>query len=119
MNRKLQRKDEAQTMWAALAAARAALTDAVVEIDLLKRRLSTAADKQILLLNEIIRYKDAIHLNSASNLPPVDCTLLIEVSQDQLVQAVRPSHVERRGNEMAYILTDGSTIHGQFRWTYP
>lgn len=59
----------------------------------------------------------AEHLNSETNLPPVNCPLMIAVG-DYLLPAVRPSFVERRGNALVY-LVEGREVSGQFRWTYP
>lgn len=89
------------------------------EVALLQRRLSTATDKQILLLNKLIAVDERVHLNSASALPPVECPLLIEVEPDYLVPAERTGHVAARGVEMEYRTSDGATILGRFRWTYP
>lgn len=88
-------------------------------VALLERRLSTATDKQILLLNKLIAADERVHLNSATALPPVECPLLIEVELGVLVAAERTSHVAARGHEMAYRTSDGATILGRFRWTYP
>ena len=86
---------------------------------MLEGRLSTAADKQILLLNKLITRDDTPHTNSETTLPPVDCPLLIEVATGLLVPALRPAFVEHRGNDLTYRLSDGTEIIGQFRWTYP
>lgn len=59
------------------------------------------------------------HLNSASQLPPVDCPLLIEIQPGELVAASRISFITKRNREMDYLLADGSTITGRYRWTYP
>ena len=59
------------------------------------------------------------HLNAATTLPPVGCPLLIEVEPGKLVHAQRPQFVEHRGNDLTYRLSDGTEIHGQYRWTYP
>jgi hypothetical protein len=86
---------------------------------MLERRLSTAADKQILLLNKLIDRDNAVHLNAATTLPPVECPLLVELAPGRLVHAERTSHVECRGHDLTYLVSDGNVIHGQFRWTYP
>lgn len=98
---------------------RDALKRAVLELELKDRLLSNATDKQILLLNEIIAMNDAIHLNSAGNLPPVACPLLIEIAPGRLVRAERPNAIANRGDDLTYQLTDGNIIHGKLRWTYP
>ena len=59
------------------------------------------------------------HLNHASALPPVACPLVIDVPQRGMLRAERTSFVTQKGNEMEYRLSDGSTIIGRFRWTYP
>ena len=101
----------------ALLATRSALQGALDENELLHRRLSTAADKQILLPNKLIDHDT--HLNAADVLPPVDCPLLIEVAPGRLVKAERTGHVASRGNEMEYRVSDGNVIMGRLRWTYP
>ena len=61
-----------------------------------------------------------VHLNPASQLPPVDCPLLIEVSRtDGLLRATRPTFIAGKGDDLIYILDDGQTLTGRFRWTYP
>lgn len=112
-------KIENRTLRAALQATRDTLVRQREEIEMLERRLSTAADKQILLLNKLIDTKEAVHLNAASNLPPVECPLLVEIAPGRLVRAERPSMLASRGDDMAYVLTDGNVIHGKLRWTYP
>lgn len=59
------------------------------------------------------------HLNSANQLPPVDCPLLIEIQPGHLVAASRTSFITKRNREMDYLLADGRTITGRYRWTYP
>lgn len=59
-----------------------------------------------------------MHLNHESQLPPVNCPLLIKVG-DELLKAHRPTFVESKGNELTYVLEDGSTLSGNFPWTYP
>ncbi len=58
------------------------------------------------------------HLNPASQLPPVDCPLLISV-QGQLLRACRPTFAERKGDDLEYELAGGGVIIGRFPWTYP
>lgn len=101
----------------ALLATRGALQGALDENELLHRRLSTAADKQILLLNKLVDHDT--HLNAATVLPPVDCPLLIELAPGKLVRAERTGHVESRSHDMQYRVSDGNVISGKFRWTYP
>lgn len=64
------------------------------------------------------RQPESLHLNSASQLPPVDCPLLIEVGH-ALVPAHRESFVQSRDHELTFLLADGSKITGRYRWTYP
>lgn len=59
-----------------------------------------------------------LHLNPESQLPPVDCPLLIDV-EGELLQARRTSFVERRDLQLEYELEDGRLITGRFMWTYP
>lgn len=101
----------------ALVAALAENQQLTGEVALLRRRLSTAADKQILLLNKLI--DQDTHLNVACVLPPVDCPLLIELAPGKLVKAERTGHVESRSHDMQYRVSDGNLITGKFRWTYP
>lgn len=69
---------------------------------------------------ELLRQElDPVHLNSAGNLPPVACPLLIEIAPGRLVRAERPTAVANRGDDLTYQLTDGNVIHGKLRWTYP
>lgn len=90
------------------------------QVDLLESRLSTAADKQILLLNKLIDYEQqAIHLNTESTLPPVGCPLLIEIAPGRLVNAERTSYLTTKGSDMEYRVSDRNVILGRFRWTYP
>lgn len=58
------------------------------------------------------------HLNDPSALPPVGCPLLIEVG-GALVKAHRTGFIAERDRQMEYQLTDGTTIIGRYRWTYP
>ena len=101
----------------ALVATRNALERALAENELLHSRLSTAADKQILLLNKLIDHDT--HLNGQDVLPPVDCPLLIALAPGKLVRAERTGHVESRNHDMEYRVSDGNKIMGRFRWTYP
>ena len=110
------------------------------EVDRLKGRLSTATDKELLLLQQTITLRArndepegvmlalvepemelAIvpppHLNSADALPPVNCPLLIEVD-GELLRAERTSFIPKRGDAMVYQLADRQ-IEGRFKWTYP
>lgn len=112
-------KTENRKLRRALAETRDALKRAVLELELKDRLLSNATDKQILLLNEIIAMSETMHLNSAGNLPPVACPLLIEIAPGRLVRAERPTAVANRGDDLTYKLTDGNIIHGKLRWTYP
>lgn len=112
-------KTENRKLRRALAETRDALKRAVLELELNDRLLSNATDKQILLLNEIIAMSETMHLNSAGNLPPVACPLLIEIAPGRLVRAERPTAVANRGDDLTYKLTDGNVIHGKLRWTYP
>lgn len=112
-------KNENRTLRAALHATRDTLVRQRQEIEMLEGRLSTAADKQILLLNKLIDAKEPVHLNAASNLPPVECPLLVEIAPGRLVRAERPSMLASRGDDLTYTLVDGNVIHGKLRWTYP
>lgn len=60
-----------------------------------------------------------LHLNSASQLPPVDTPLLIKLDDGRLAHASRTSFIEHRSREMEYRLDDGTIITGRFAWTYP
>lgn len=112
-------KEENRALRGVLAAAKAALERSEEERAMLERRLSTAADKQILLLNKLINRDNAVHLNSADILPPVECPLLVELAPGKLVNAERTAFVEHRGNDLTYKVSDGNVICGKFRWTYP
>lgn len=61
-----------------------------------------------------------LYLNPADAgfLPPVDCPLLIEVD-GEILEARRPVFVEQKDGQLTYELSDGSTLQGRFRWTYP
>jgi hypothetical protein len=58
------------------------------------------------------------HLNRLDHLPPVDCPLLIEVG-GELLKAHRTGFIAERSRQMEYQLSDGTTITGRYRWTYP
>ena len=60
----------------------------------------------------------AVHLNTAGDLPPVDCPLLISVN-GELIKARRTGFIEGKDRVMEYELPDGSKISGRFDWTYP
>jgi len=68
------------------------------------------------LICEICR--GGVHLNPASELPPVNCPLIIEVD-GELVRAERTGFVEQRDRQMEYQLQSGEKIVGRYRWTYP
>jgi hypothetical protein len=75
-----------------------------------------------LIIRELQRmgwHKDTIHLNTAGDLPPVACPLVIEVPGCGMLRAERTGFVANKGNEMEYRLSDGTTLTGRFRWTYP
>jgi len=62
------------------------------------------------------------HLNSADQLPPVDCPLVILVhwrGLDRLKRATRTSYLSQRDGQMEYQLSTGEVIVGRFQWTYP
>lgn len=75
------------------------------------------------------------HWNSADALPPVDCPLVILYQpepehrpsdwpfrvwhKERAVHAVRTGFLDDKTRDMEYRLTDGGTISGRFRWTYP
>lgn len=88
-------------------------------IEHLQQRLSTAVDKQLLLMNRIIEAEERVnepHLNH--HLPPVRCPLLIQVD-GKLLHAERTGFVASKGSDMEYELADGRLIMGRYRWTYP
>ena len=64
------------------------------------------------------RRGENIWLNSSSNLPPVECPLMIEVG-DVLVPATRTGIIPKKSDDMEYRLENGCLIHGRYRWTYP
>jgi hypothetical protein len=96
-------------------------------IEILKRRISYAVDKQLLLMNKLIAAEDelarlrngtGIHLNPRDQLPPVDCPLLIEVSPGELIRACRPTFAATKSSALVFD-TEAGQIEGRFRWTYP
>ncbi len=60
----------------------------------------------------------AVHLNTAGDLPPVDCPLLISVN-GELFRARRTGFIEGRDRQMEYETPDGEKLLGRFEWTYP
>ena len=58
------------------------------------------------------------HVNHASNLPPVDCPLVIIVD-GKPVEAERTSYIRSRTEEMEYRTSNGKVLVGRFSWTYP
>ncbi len=62
--------------------------------------------------------RGGVHLNPASELPPVNCPLIIEV-EGELLRAERTGFVEQRDRQMEYQLQSGEKIVGRYRWTYP
>ena len=83
---------------------------------------------------------DAYHWNKPEDLPPVGCTLLINVptgtkvvtagkegaanmsyhtTKELIFNVFRVSHLADRAGEMEYRLPDNSTVTGRFPWTYP
>jgi len=90
-------------------------------IEHLQRRLSTALDKELCLLERLIELQDAAeqpHLNKADHLPPVNCPLLISVD-GRLVRASRTGYVAKKADGMEYETPDGTKLYGRYRWTYP
>jgi hypothetical protein len=61
---------------------------------------------------------ESLHLNSAGDLPPVDCPLLILI-KNKLWKARRPTFVSRKDNALVYQLPSGRQVTGRFKWTYP
>lgn len=98
----------------------------VVMTDMQKTIRTTALQAELEHVRGVLNYYadaierqlDWLHLNPANQLPPVDCPLLIEVD-GKLERVVRPSFVERRGQDLTYQTADGRALVGQFRWTYP
>lgn len=62
---------------------------------------------------------EPMHLNSADDLPPVDCPLLIEVAPGEMKRAHRTAFIASTERTMTYQTTDGEQLSGRFRWTYP
>ena len=60
-----------------------------------------------------------IHLNNPEHLPPVNCPLMLELPNGQLVKAERTSFIADRSRDMEYKLESCETITGRYRWTYP
>ena len=60
-----------------------------------------------------------IHLNPATQTPPVGCPLLIELPNGQLVQVERREWARSHSDVLAFYLPDGVLIMGRYRWTYP
>ena len=58
------------------------------------------------------------HFNHPSNLPPVDCPLVIN-REGVATRVIRTSFIERRDRELVYITPSGEEIVGRFPWTYP
>lgn len=124
-------KQQNRDMRTALQAASAALERALVENELLHSRISTATDKQILLLERLIAADERVqalelalldqdfHLNPADKLPPVECPILVEIAPQRLVAAERTGFISSKGSEMEYRVSDGNVIMGRLRWTYP
>ena len=59
-----------------------------------------------------------IHLNPASQTPPVDCPLLIEVD-GQLLRVIRYEWARSHSDVLYFYLLDGGMITGRYRWTHP
>jgi len=76
------------------------------------------ADAERVLVVWRSAHEESHHLNPPSDLPPVDCPILIQLDGD-LVRATRPAFVARKGDDMQYQLEDGRIITGRFPWTYP
>lgn len=60
-----------------------------------------------------------IQLNSPDHLPPVDCPLVVELPNGELVRVERTSHLVSRERDMEYRLDSGETFMGRMRWGYP
>lgn len=60
----------------------------------------------------------AVHLNPADHLPPVNCPIVIEVD-GKLLRAERTGFIEQRDSSMEYELADGSKVLGRHPWTFP
>lgn len=88
--------------------------------------LEAAQHNELRLLLKISRLKDRIreleggvHLNPESVLPPVDTPLLVLIPDGRLVNAVRPTFLASRNDQITYRFEDGSEFVGRLRWTYP
>ena len=62
-----------------------------------------------------------IHLNPASQTPPVGCPLLIELPNGQLQLVERREWARSHSDALAFYPLDGDgwMITGRYRWTYP
>ena len=60
-----------------------------------------------------------IHLNPASQTPPVDCPLLIEMPDGKLLRVERRDWARSHSEQLVFYTTCGRQITGKFRWTYP
>lgn len=58
------------------------------------------------------------HWNSATNLPPVGCPLVINF-YGFAWRVERAAHVESRDRILTYTVAPGVTIRGRFMWTFP
>lgn len=56
--------------------------------------------------------------NDPCHLPPVGCPLVIKIGE-KVYRCQRTKFVPRRGDEMEYVLDNGTTVRGRFHWTYP
>lgn len=59
------------------------------------------------------------HFNPASQLPPVDCPLVLKLNDGSTIRVTRPSFVENRSDDLTFVTEVGSTILGRWPWTYP
>jgi len=90
-------------------------------------RLEQALDRGDKLTGENQQLREArdlpavapMHLNSADDLPPVDCPLLIEVAPGEVKRAHRTAFIASTERTMTYQTTEGEQLSGRFRWTYP
>ena len=60
-----------------------------------------------------------VHLNPASQTPPVGCPLLIELPNGQLQLVERREWARSHSDTLAFYLPAGGLIIGRYRWTYP
>lgn len=67
-------------------------------------------------LKEILKDIPA-HFNPASQLPPVDCPLIIKVN-GVMVKAHREQYAISKDSQLEYVTNDG-IIMGRYEWTYP